>query len=49
MCLNENNIIQAGLESPWLVKVHRNMNLPLFKKEEDLYKYWKERELNTNK
>ncbi|HFL3243207.1 TPA: energy-coupling factor ABC transporter ATP-binding protein, partial [Clostridioides difficile] len=47
--INENNIIQAGLESPWLVKVHRNMNLPLFKKEEDLYKYWKERELNTNK
>ena len=33
--------IQAvGLNIPWLVKVHKNMNLPLFKKEEELYEYF---------
>lgn len=30
----------AGLNSPWLVKIHKNMNLPLFRKEEDLYDYF---------
>lgn len=35
-------IIESGLNIPWLVKVHKNMNLPLFKKEEDLYKYCNE-------
>ena len=33
-------IKEAGLNSPWLVKIHKNMNLPLFKKEEDLYDYF---------
>ncbi|CEP44528.1 ABC transporter cobalt-specific ATP-binding protein [[Clostridium] sordellii] len=33
--------IQAvGLNIPWLVKVYKNMNLPLFKKEEELYEYF---------
>lgn len=31
---------QAGLGQPWLVKVHKNMKLPLFRNEEDLYRYW---------
>lgn len=38
--INEDKICKAGLELPWLVKVHKNMELPLFKTEEDLYKYW---------
>ncbi len=33
-------IVNAGLNLPWLVKVHKNMNLPLFKKEEELYNYF---------
>lgn len=34
-------IINAGLNIPWLVKVHKNMNLPLFKTEDELYEYYK--------
>lgn len=33
-------IKKSGLNLPWLVKVHENMDFPLFKKEEDLYKYF---------
>lgn len=40
--VNEEKIDEAGLELPWLVKLHKKMNLPLFTKEEDLYSYWKE-------
>ena len=36
----EDKIEEAGLELPWLVKLNKNMNLPLFRKEEDLYDYW---------
>lgn len=39
-------IKEAGLNSPWLVKIHKNMNLPLFKKEEDLYNYFNKRCVN---
>lgn len=39
--LNEDKIINAGLELPWLVKIHKYMGLPLFKKEELLYEYCK--------
>ena len=39
---NKNKIEEAGLELPWLVKLNKNMNLPLFRKEEDLYNYWRE-------
>ena len=35
-------IKEAGLEFPWLVKLNKHMNLPLFRKEEDLYNYWDE-------
>ena len=38
--LNERIINEAGLELPWLVKLNKNMGLPLFRKEEDLYGYW---------
>lgn len=38
--VDEEKIEEAGLELPWLVKLNKNMNLPLFKKEEDLYNYW---------
>ena len=38
--LNERIINEAGLELPWLVKLNKNMGLPLFRKEEDLYSYW---------
>lgn len=40
--VNEEKILQAGLELPWLVKIYKNMKLPLFKNEESLYKYWNE-------
>jgi cobalt/nickel transport system ATP-binding protein len=33
-------IQEVGLNIPWLVKVHKNMHLPLFKKEEELYDYF---------
>lgn len=38
--IDEEKINDAGLELPWLVKVHKNMNLPLFCNEGELYKYW---------
>lgn len=38
--INEEKIEEAGLELPWLVKLNKNMGLPLFRKEEDLYSYW---------
>ena len=38
--VNYEVINEAGLELPWLVKVNKNMSLPLFRKEEDLYSYW---------
>lgn len=38
--IDENKITDAGLELPWLVKVCKNMNFPIFKNERDLYKYW---------
>ncbi len=40
--LRDDVLKMAGLTQPWLVKVHKNMNLPLFKEEEGLYKYWRE-------
>lgn len=40
--VDEEKIKEAGLELPWLVKLNKNMNLPLFRKEEDLYNYWSE-------
>ena len=42
--LDGDKIEESGLELPWLVKLNKNMNLPLFRKEDDLYNYWK----NTN-
>lgn len=38
--LAKEKIEEAGLELPWLVKLNKNMNLPLFRTEEDLYNYW---------
>lgn len=38
--LEDDILKQAGLGHPWLVKIHKNMNLPLFRSEEDLYRYW---------
>lgn len=38
--VDEEKINDAGLELPWLVKLHKNMGLPLFDKEDELYKYW---------
>ena len=37
---DEEKILKAGLELPWLVKLHRNLGLPLFKTEDDLYDFW---------
>lgn len=45
--VNEEKINEAGLELPWLVKLHKNMGLPLFTREEDLYSYWNHREQKT--
>lgn len=48
--IDEEKIEEAGLELPWLVKLNKNMNLPLFRKEEDLYNYWSENMgVNLNK
>ena len=48
--IDEKKIEEAGLELPWLVKLNKNMNLPLFRKEEDLYNYWSENfGMNLNK
>lgn len=44
---NEDKVIRAGLELPWLVKIHKNMGIPLFKNEELLYEYWKKSVLNN--
>lgn len=44
---NEDSIIKAGLELPWLVKIHKNMEIPLFENEESLYEYWKKSVLNN--
>lgn len=47
--LQEESINQAGLELPWLVKIHRRMGIPLFRKEKDLYDYWQnQKNLNPN-
>lgn len=40
--INEKEIYSAGLDIPWIVKVHKNMNLPLFKTEDELYEYCNE-------
>ncbi|MGL6105618.1 energy-coupling factor ABC transporter ATP-binding protein [Romboutsia sp.] len=47
--VNEEELNSAGLELPWLVKLHKNIEIPLFKEEQDLYKYWKNEVLVTNK
>ncbi len=39
---NEKVIKKAGLNQPWLVKVHSKLNIPLFKHEEEFFNYWKE-------
>ncbi|CAM3036254.1 energy-coupling factor ABC transporter ATP-binding protein [Hathewaya histolytica] len=31
----------ANLDEPWLLKVHKYMNLPLFQEENELYEYWR--------
>ncbi len=38
---DEKKILESNLDLPWLVKVHKHMNLPLFKCEEDLFSYYK--------
>lgn len=47
--LNEEELNKAGLELPWLVKIHKNIGGPLFKQEEDLYKYWRKEALAMDK
>lgn len=37
---DEDKILKAGLELPWLVKLHKNLDLPLFKTEQELYEFW---------
>ncbi|MCG4585612.1 AAA family ATPase, partial [Anaerosalibacter bizertensis] len=34
---------RAGLEEPWLVKIHKKLGLPLFKDEEEFFSYWREK------
>lgn len=34
---------RAGLEEPWLVKIHKRLGLPLFKDEEEFFSYWREK------
>lgn len=37
--LNENTLKKANLKEPWLVKIHKNLNIPLFKNEEEFYNF----------
>ena len=39
--LKENILKQAKLNEPWLVKLHKNIGLPLFRTEQELYEYWR--------
>lgn len=39
--LKEEILKTAGLIEPWLVKIHKNMGLPLFREEKELYEYWR--------
>lgn len=39
---------KANLDEPWLLKVHRNMNLPLFRDEQELYQYWRKNYANSS-
>lgn len=41
--VEEEIIRDCGLEIPWLIKVHRHMQVPVFKEESDLYHYWGEK------
>lgn len=34
-------VLDANLEEPWLVKLHKNLGIPLFKNEKELFSYWK--------
>lgn len=36
----EEKLLECGLETPWLIKVHRLLSVPAFKEEKDLYEYW---------
>ncbi|MBS4538558.1 ATP-binding cassette domain-containing protein [Clostridium sp. D2Q-11] len=40
--LNENTLNKANLKEPWLVKIHKKLNMPLFKNEEELYNFKRE-------
>lgn len=37
----DKDLLAIGLGEPWLMKVHKYMNLPLFETEEALYHFWK--------
>lgn len=39
---------EAGLNQPWLVKLHKNLQVPLFKNEEGFYNYWREQYGNSS-
>ncbi len=39
----EKIIKKAGLNQPWLVKLHKNLGIPLFRNEEEFYKYWRDK------
>jgi cobalt/nickel transport system ATP-binding protein len=45
--LKDDILKQAGLSQPWLVKIHKNMKLPLFRNEDDLYRYWNKINVNV--
>ena len=38
----ESILKEAGLDEPWLVRIHKNLGIPLFRKEEQFFDYWKE-------
>ncbi|NTW72286.1 MAG: ATP-binding cassette domain-containing protein [Eubacteriaceae bacterium] len=46
--LDEPVLKECGLEQPWLVKIHKKLGIPLFKKEEHLYKYWSEENADSS-
>lgn len=46
--LKEDILQQAKLKEPWLVKLHKNMGIPLFRIEQDLYEYWRNNVENSS-
>lgn len=43
----EEMLLECGLESPWLIKMHRLLEVPPFREEKDLYRYWSDQQCKS--